>query len=169
MDEREFEHDLMPLALDQGGVTVVWSPLGCGRMSGKHRRSHPIDATSHPVQNGDSAPPVPNERLFAVMEDLDALAAETGHSVPQIALNLVLVRPSVATVIIGVRNEAELIDNLGAVGWVLWAGDCGPGAVGWNLSAGQIGRLDGASRIPLPCPNWHQAGFRSRNPAPVSE
>ena len=151
---REFEHDLMPLALDQGVGTVVWSPLGWGRLSGKYRRSRPIDATSRAVQNGTDAPPVPDERLYAVMDVLDALAEETGHSVPQIALNWVLSRPSVATVIIGARNEAQLVDNLGSVGW--------------SLTGNQIARLDETSRIPLPYPNWHQAGFRSRNPAPVS-
>lgn len=151
------EHDLMPLALDQGGVTVVWSPLGWGRMSGKYRRSHPIDATSHAVQNGRSAPPMPNERLFVVVEDQDELAAETVHSVPQIALNLVLVRPGVATVIIGARNEVQLIDNLGVMGCGLEPVRRTDRAAGWP------------KRIPLPCPNWHQAGFRSRNSAPVSE
>lgn len=89
------------------------------------------------------------------MEVLDELAAETGRSVPQIALNWALSRPSVATVIIGARNQAQLVDNLGAVGW--------------SLSADQIARLDWVSRIALPNPNWHQAGFRSRNPAPVPQ
>ena len=152
---REFEHDLMPLALDQGVGTVVWSPLGWGRLSGKYRRSHPIDGTSRAVQNGDSAPPVSDDRLYAVMEVLDELAAETNRSVPQIALNWLLSRPSVSTVIIGARNEGQLVDNLGAVGW--------------TLSADQITRLDAVSRSPLPYPNWHQAGFRNRNPAPVPE
>ena len=152
---REFEHDLMPLALDQGVGTMVWSPLGWGRLSGRYRRSHPLDATSRAVKTGDSAPPVPDDRLYAVMDVLDQIAAETGHGVPQIALNWLLARPSVASIIIGARNEAQLIDNLGAVGW--------------TLDAGQMARLDTASRIPLPYPHWHQAGFRSRNPSPVPE
>jgi aryl-alcohol dehydrogenase-like predicted oxidoreductase len=143
------------LALDQGVGTVVWSPLGWGRLSGKYRRSHPIDATSRAVQNGNSAPPVPEERLYEVMDVLDQLAAETGHSVPQIALNWVLSRPSVATVIIGARNEAQLVDNLEAVGW--------------SLTAAQMAQLDAASEIALPYPQWHQSGFRNRNPAPVPE
>ena len=152
---REFEHDLMPLALDQGVGTVVWSPLGWGRLSGRYRRSQPLDATSRAVRNGTSAPPVPEERLYEVMDVLDQIAGETGHSVPQIALNWLLARPSVATVIIGARNEAQLIENLAAVGW--------------RLDAAQMSRLDAASHIPLPYPHWHQAGFRSRNPSPVAE
>jgi aryl-alcohol dehydrogenase-like predicted oxidoreductase len=150
---RDYEWDLMPLALDQGVGAVVWSPLGWGRLSGKYRRSTPIDASSRAVQNGNAAPPVAEERLYAVMDVLDAISAETGHSVPQIALNWVLSRPSVSTVIIGARNAAQLRDNLGAVGW--------------RLDPGQMARLDAVSAQPLPYPNWHQAGFRSRNPAPV--
>ena len=150
---RDYEWDLMPLALDQGVGAVVWSPLGWGRLSGKYRRSQPIDATSRAVQNGDSAPPVSDEKLYAVMDVLDAVAAETGKTVPQIALNWVLGRPSVATVIIGARNAAQLRDNLGATGW--------------TLTLDQIARLDAASRNPLPYPHWHQSGFRSRNPSAV--
>ena len=150
---RDYEWDLMPLGLDQGVGAVVWSPLGWGRLSGKYRRSQPIDATSRAVQNGDSAPPVSDEKLYAVMDVLDAVAAETGKTVPQIALNWVLGRPSVATVIIGARNAAQLRDNLGATGW--------------TLTLDQIARLDAASRNPLPYPHWHQSGFRSRNPSAV--
>ena len=150
---RDYEWELMPLALDQGVGAVVWSPLGWGRLSGKYRRSQPIDATSRAVKNGDAAPQVADELLYSVMDALDAIAAETGKSVAQIALNWVLSRPSVSTVIIGARNEAQLRENLGAVGW--------------SLSMGQIARLDAASSQPLAYPYWHQAGFRSRNPSPV--
>ncbi len=150
---RDYEWDLMPLALDQGVGAVVWSPLGWGRLSGKYRRSAPLDAASRAVRTADAAPPVSDVLLYGVIDVLDALAAETGHSVAQIALNWVLRRPSVATVIIGARNEAQLRENLGAVGW--------------SLDAAQIARLDAASQTPLPYPNWHQAGFRSRNPAAV--
>lgn len=150
---RDYEWDLMPLGLDQGVGAVVWSPLGWGRLSGKYRRSQPIDGTSRAVKNGDSSPPVSDEKLYAVMDVLDALAAETGKTVPQIALNWVLGRPSVSTVIIGARNEKQLRDNLGATGW--------------TLTPDQIARLDTASRSPLPYPHWHQSGFSSRNPSPV--
>jgi aryl-alcohol dehydrogenase-like predicted oxidoreductase len=150
---RDYEWELMPLGLDQGVGAVVWSPLGWGRLSGKYRRSHPIDATSRAVKNGDSAPQVADELLYSVMDALDSIAAETGRSVPQIALNWVLSRPSVSTVIIGARNEEQLRANLGAVGW--------------SLSAEQIARLDAASSQKLAYPYWHQAGFKQRNPSPV--
>src|SRR5262249_21157146 len=81
---------------------------------------------------------------------LDAVAAETGKTVPQIALNWLLQRPSVATVIIGARNEEQLRQNLGAVGW--------------NLTPEQVARLDAASATTLAYPYWHQRGFAARNP-----
>ena len=149
---RDFEWELMPLALDQGVGTVVWSPLGWGRLSGKYRRSHPIDGTSRAVQTGNSAPPVADEKLYSVMDVLDEVAAETGKKVPQIALNWLLQRPAVSTVIVGARNPGQLRENLGAVGW--------------KLDPGQMARLNAASQSPLPYPNWHQAGF-NRNPPPV--
>ncbi|MEO6300155.1 MAG: aldo/keto reductase [Paracoccaceae bacterium] len=149
---RDYEWELMPLALDQNVGAVVWSPLGWGRLSGKYRRSQPIDHTSRAAQNGSSAPPVSDERLYAVMDVLDAIAAETGKTVPQIALNWVLSRPTVATVIIGARNETQLRENFGALGWI--------------LTPDQLTALDTASRPPLPYPYWHQSGF-VRNPSPV--
>ena len=152
---RDYERELMPLGLDQGVGAVVWSPLGWGRLSGKYRRSQPIDASARAVKNGDSAPQVADALLYSVMDALDVIAKETGKSVPQIALNWVLSRPSVSTVIIGARNEEQLRANLGAVGW--------------SLNADQIALLDKASKTPLAYPYWHQAGFRSRNPSPVEK
>ncbi len=149
---RDYEWELMPLGLDQGVGAVVWSPLGWGRLGGKYRRSTPIDATSRAARNGNSAPPVSEEVFYNVMDVLDEIAVETGKTVPQIALNWVLSRPTVSTVIIGARTETQLRENLGAVGW--------------HLSADQLERLDAVSRPPLPYPYWHQSGF-SRNPAPI--
>lgn len=149
---RDYEWELMPLGLDQGVGAVVWSPLGWGRLGGKYRRSHPIDASARAVQNGSAAPQVSDEVFYNVMDVLDEIAAETGRLVPQIALNWVLSRPSVSTVIIGARNEAQLRQNLGALGW--------------QLTADQLARLEVVSRQPKPYPYWHQSGF-SRNPAPV--
>ncbi len=149
---RDYEWELMPLGLDQGVGAVVWSPLGWGRLGGKYRRSTPIDASSRAAQNGTSAPPVSDEVFYNVMDVLDEIAFETGKTVAQIALNWVLSRPTVSTVIIGARSEAQLQENLGAVGW--------------HLNADQLERLDAVSRPPLPYPYWHQSGFH-RNPAPV--
>ena len=149
---RDYEWELMPLAVDQGVGAVVWSPLGWGRLGGKYRRSSPIDGSARAIQNGASAPQVSDALFYNVTDVLDEVALETGKSVPQIALNWVLSRPTVSTVIIGARNEAQLRDNLGALGW--------------SLSTDQLARLDTVSRQPKPYPYWHQHGFH-RNPTPV--
>jgi aryl-alcohol dehydrogenase-like predicted oxidoreductase len=152
---RDYEWELMPLALDQRVSAVVWSPLGWGRLTGKIRRGHPLPKTSR-LQNKmvtDIGPQVTDEYLYRVVDALDEVAKETGKTVPQIALNWLLRRPSVATVIIGARNEDQLRQNLGAVGW--------------ELTPPQIKKLDAASVTTLAYPYWHQSGFSERNPFPV--
>jgi aryl-alcohol dehydrogenase-like predicted oxidoreductase len=153
---REYEWELMPLALDQKVGTVVWSPLGWGRLTGKLRRGQPLPKESR-LQNPrviDMGPPVPQEYLYRVVDALDQAAKETGKSVPQVALNWLLRRPSVASVIIGARNEEQLRQNLGAVGW--------------TLDAALVAKLDAASAVPLTYPYWHQrVTFGERNPPPV--
>lgn len=152
---RDYEWELMPLALDQGVSAIVWSPLGWGRLTGKIRRGQPLPEGSR-LQNKlvvDVGPQVPEDYLYTVVDALDAVAGETGKSVPQVALNWLLQRPSVANVIIGARNEEQLRQNLGAVGW--------------NLTPDQVARLDAASAVPAPYPYWHQRGFAERNPFPV--
>ncbi len=150
---RDYEWELMPLGLDQGVGAVVWSPLGWGRLTGKLRRGAPLPETSRLHATADFGPPVDDEYLYNVVDALDAIAAETGKSVPQIALNWLLQRPTVSTVVIGARNEEQLRQNLGAVGW--------------NLTPEQVARLDAASATTKPYPYWHQSGFAERNPSPV--
>lgn len=150
---REYEWELMPLALDQGVGAVVWSPLGWGRLTGKLRRGQPLPETSRLHKTAEAGPPVPDEYLFRVVDALEAVAAETGKSIPQIALNWLLQRPTVATVIIGARNEEQLRQNLSAVGW--------------TLTAEQVARLDAASAVTPVYPYWHQGQFAERNPPPL--
>ena len=152
---RDYEWELMPLALDQRVSAVVWSPLGWGRLTGKIRRGAPPPERSRLQSKvvAEGGPPVDNEYLYRVVDALDEVALETGTSVPQVALNWLLRRPSVATVIIGARNEEQLRENLGAVGWA--------------LTPAQVARLDAASARTLVYPYWHQAGFTDRNPSPV--
>ncbi|MGN6223896.1 aldo/keto reductase [Pseudoxanthomonas sp.] len=152
---RDYEWELMPLAADQGVGAVVWSPLGWGRLTGRIRRGQPLPETSRLQSQTsiESGPPVDQEHLFRVVDALDEIAAETGKTIPQIALNWLLQRPTVSTIVVGARNEEQLKQNLGAVGW--------------NLSAEQVARLDAASAVTKPYPYWHQAGFKYRNPTPV--
>ena len=150
---RDYEWELMPLGIEQGVGAVVWSPLGWGRLTGKIRRGQPLPAGSRLHKTAEMGPPVPDEQVYKVVEAIDRIADETGRSVPQIALNWLLQRPTVANVIVGARNEEQLRQNLGAVGW--------------NLTQEQVARLDRASATTLPYPYWHQRGFAERNPAPV--
>jgi aryl-alcohol dehydrogenase-like predicted oxidoreductase len=150
---RDYEWELMPLGLDQGVGAVVWSPLGWGRLTGKIRRGQPLPATSRLPVTAASGPPVPDELLYRVVDALDAVAQETGKSVPQIAINWLLQRPTVSTVVIGARDAQQLRQNLGAVGW--------------SLTSEQMARLDAASRTTPAYPYWHQGGFTERNPPPV--
>ena len=150
---RDYESELMPLGLDQGVGAVVWSPLGWGRLTGKIRRGQPLPELSRLHKTADKGPQVPDEYLYKVIDALDVVAQETGKTITQIALNWLLQRPTVATVLIGARDEAQLRQNLGAVGW--------------NLSAEQVAKLDAASAVTPIYPYWHQQGFDERNPAPV--
>jgi aryl-alcohol dehydrogenase-like predicted oxidoreductase len=152
---RDYEWELMPLALDQKVGAVVWSPLGFARLTGKIRRGQPLPETSRLRHKDATAggPQLDDEYVYRVVDALDEVARETGKTVPQIAINWVLQRPSVANVIIGARNEEQLRQNLGAVGW--------------NLTPEQVARLDAASVTPLSYPYWHQRGYMERNPPPV--
>jgi aryl-alcohol dehydrogenase-like predicted oxidoreductase len=153
---RDYEWELMPLGVEHGVSAVVWSPLGWGRLTGKIRRNAPKPEQSrlHSKMVTDAGPPVADDYLFGVVDAMDAVAKETGKSVPQIALNWLLQRPTVANIIIGARNEEQLRQNLGAIGW--------------NLTTEQVARLDAASVKTPPYPYWHQASFGERNPFPTN-
>ncbi len=138
---RELEWELIPLGLDQGIGTIVWSPLAWGRLTGKIRRGQPRPTTGHAAMG--LFPEPPEELLFRIVDALDEVAAETGRTIPQIALNWLLRRPTISSVIIGARTEAQLRENLGAVGW--------------SLTSEQVARLDAASEVTPAWPYWHQA------------
>lgn len=151
---RDYEAELMPLAIDQGIGLLVWSPLGWGRLTGKIDRKHPKPPEiSRLHQTAEWGPPVEDEYLFTVVDAMQEISEEIGKSVPQIALNWLLQRPTVSSVIIGARNETQLVDNLGAIGW--------------KLTDKQMEKLDAASKKTFPYPYWHQAQFKERNPFPV--
>ncbi|HUV70036.1 MAG TPA: aldo/keto reductase [Terracidiphilus sp.] len=151
---RDYEWELMPLALDQKVGTLVWSPLGWGRLTGKIRRGQPLPKGSRLHNTAEYGPQMPDEYLYTVVDALDKIAAETGKTVPQIALNWLLQRPTISAAIVGARNEEQLRQNLGAVGW--------------NLTQAQIATLDNASERQSAYPYWHQRLFFSgRNPPSV--
>jgi aryl-alcohol dehydrogenase-like predicted oxidoreductase len=150
---RDYEWELMPLGLDQGVGALVWSPLGWGRLTGRIRRGTPLPERSRLHVTADAGPPVDDSLLFDVVDELSTIADETGRTVPQVALNWLLRRPTVSSVIIGARDATQLSDNLGAVGWV--------------LSDDQVARLDAVSHREAPYPYFpyfRQDGFARLNP-----
>ena len=151
---REYEWELMPLGLDQKVGAIVWSPLAAGRLGGKYRRNQPLPQDSRVAQGGSPIPEaVINEEVFYnIIDTLYEVAEETGKTVAQVAINWVLQRPTVSSIIIGARNEKQLRQNLEAVGW--------------NLTTEQIKKLDQASEVPTIYPYWHQRQNLKLNPLP---
>lgn len=150
---RDYEWELMPLAREEGVGALVWSPLGWGRLTGKVRRGAPLPERSRLHTTADAGPPVDDERLFTIVDALETVAEESGHTIAQVALNWLLGRPTVSSVLIGARDEAQLTQNLGAAGW--------------RLTAEQVGQLDRASAVDAPYPYfpyYRQEGFATLNP-----
>ena len=150
---RHYEWELMPLGIDQGVGLMVWSPLGWGCLTGKIRRGQPNQSGRIAAGGAEGGPPVSDDYLFGVVDALDAVAAETGKTVAQVALNWLLSRPTVCNIVVGARTEEQLKQNLGALGW--------------RLAPEQVARLDAASQETPIYPYWHQKGFDERNPKPT--
>jgi aryl-alcohol dehydrogenase-like predicted oxidoreductase len=142
---RDYEWELMSLAIDQGVGAVIWSPLGWGKLTGKIRRDRPPSPGTRAHDIAGTGPHYDEERLFRIVDTLDSIAKESARTIPQVALNWLLQRPTVSSVIIGARDEKQLADNIGAVDW--------------KLTLDQLARLDAASNVPPPYPIWHQRGF----------
>ncbi len=149
LHNRDYEWELMPLGRDQGVGCIVWSPLGWGKLTGKIRRGQPAKPGTRAHDIAGTGPRYEEERLFGIVDALSAVAAEAGKTIPQVALNWLLQRPTVSSVIIGARDEEQLVQNIGAVGW--------------NLTGPQVARLDEASDAPAAYPVWHQRGFPMLN------
>lgn len=148
---RDYEWELMPLAIEEKIGALIWSPLGWGRLTGKLRRGQAKPAVSRLPATADAGPPVPEEYLYNVVDAIDEVAEETGKTVPQIAINWLLQRPTVASVILGARNDEQLRQNLTASDW--------------NLSPVQVEKLDRVSQRKRPYPYWHQLLFERNPPA----
>ncbi|BES60979.1 aldo/keto reductase [Dysgonomonas capnocytophagoides] len=151
---REYEWELMPLSVDQNIGTIVWSPLSSGRLGGRYKRNNPIPKNGRIAQGGTTVPDeaVQDNMLNNILDTLREVADEVGKSIAQVAINWVLQRPTVSSVIIGARNEEQLKQNLGAVGW--------------NLTDTQIRKLDEASTISPIYPYWQQWSRKKLIPTP---
>lgn len=154
LTNREYEWELMPLGLDKNIGSIIWSPLAGGRLGGKFSRSKEWPNTGRVSEGGSPVPEsaVEKEHLFKITDALEDIAGETGKSVAQVALNWLLQRPTVSSIIIGARNEEQLKQNLDAIGW--------------NLTTDQVKKLDAASEIAPIYPYWHQRQNLALNPPP---
>lgn len=147
---RELENELIPVALDQNVGILIWSPLSFGLLSGKFRRNQPKPEQSR-LTNVQTPGTIDWERLYNIVDVLDEIAKQRGKSIPQVALNWLLRRPGISSIIIGARNEAQLRDNLGTVDW--------------SLSKEEVQKLEQASETPELYPHWHQHDWsEGRNP-----
>lgn len=151
---REFEWELMPLGIKHKVGSIIWSPLAGGRLGGKFSRKKEWPTQGRVAEGGSPVPAsaVEKEHLFKITDALEEIAEEVGKSVPQVALNWLLQRPTISTIIVGARNEEQLKQNIGAIGW--------------NLTPEQIKKLDEASEVPPIYPYWHQRQDTELNPLP---
>lgn len=150
--DREYEWELMPLGEREHVGAIVWSPLSSGRLGGRFKRNLPVPQNTRINQGGAHGPTTDFERLYKIVDELEAVAEEAGKTIPQVALNWLLQRPTVGNIIIGARDEEQLKQNLGAVGW--------------SLTVEQIKRLDKASEVYPVYPYWHQRQNTILNPLP---
>jgi aryl-alcohol dehydrogenase-like predicted oxidoreductase len=142
LQERSAEYELIPLAIDQGLGTLVWSPLAGGLLSGKYRRGQTAPEGSRHLTDWDEPPVYDEDRLYDTIDVLVEVAEGRGVSAAQVALAWLLGRPSISSVIIGARTDEQLADNLGAAEL--------------SLADDERARLEEVSRPPLLYPYWHQ-------------
>ncbi|HEY0297634.1 MAG TPA: aldo/keto reductase [Arachidicoccus sp.] len=150
--DREFEWELMPVGINENVGSLIWSPLSSGRLGGRFKRNNPVPQDNRLSQGGAHGPATDFERLYNIVDSLEEVAGEVNKSIAQVALNWLLQRPTVSNIIIGARNEAQLKENFGAIGW--------------NLTTEQLKRLDNASEQTIAYPYWHQRQNTALNPLP---
>lgn len=145
LEAREAEYELLPIAVDQGLGVLVWSPLAAGLLTGKHRRGKPTPEGSRQSAGWTEPPIRDEEKLWSIVDVLIEIGDARGVSAAQVALAWLLSRPAVSSLVVGGRNEAQFIDNFGAVSL--------------RLTAGEMARLNAVSQVPLIYPYWHQRNF----------
>ena len=150
---RELEYELVPLALDQGIGSLIWSPLSGGFLTGKYRRGEAGPQDTRRPRRGDPGT-IDEERGFAIVDVLEEIAQDRDASIPQVALNWLLHKPGVSSVLIGARREEQLVDNLKAATW--------------KLTPEELQRLDEVSAVPPIYPYWHQRRNNVRVPQPAN-
>ena len=140
---RDLENEIIPLCLDQGLGVMVWSPLSGGFLTGKFKRDmqFPKGTRIGDRSKSDFIPPIDYENAFRALDKMEEIAANHGASIPQVALNYLLEKPAVSSLIVGTRKKEQLLDNLKAINW--------------KLTKTELLELDEASARPKPYPYWH--------------
>jgi aryl-alcohol dehydrogenase-like predicted oxidoreductase len=135
---RDIEREIVPLAKDQNLAILPWSPLAGGFLSGKYSRENekPDGARRATLD----FPPVDRERLWRVLDVMRPIAADNLVSVAQVALAWLLAQPHVTSVIIGAKNQEQLLDNITATELA--------------LSPEQLAAITDASALPSEYPQW---------------
>ncbi|MBU1095883.1 MAG: aldo/keto reductase [Stygiobacter sp. RIFOXYC12_FULL_38_8] len=107
---RDLEREIVPLLKDQKLGLMVWSPLAGGFLSGKYRRNQMPEENSR--RKEFDFPPINKEKAFNIIDVMNELGKTHNASVAQVALAWLLHQKVVSSVIIGVKNETQLKDNL---------------------------------------------------------
>ena len=137
---RDLELELVPLSRDQNLGILPWSPLGGGFLTGKYRRGHPRPEGARRTNPNDQFLKFDEEKGFDIVDELEKIAHAHDATIAQAALNYLLRKPGVASVIIGARNKEQLSDNLKATDW--------------DMTADDVARLDELSKPPRVYPYW---------------
>jgi len=146
---RELEHELLPACRDEGLGVLVWSPLAFGLLAGRQRRGERRDDGRVAAWG---TPGAIDEQSWAVVDEVRAIAEARGVAPAEVALNWLVGRAGVTSVIVGARNARQLAENLHAASW--------------SLGADERARLDRVSARPLPYPYWHQRQFNGERMPP---
>jgi aryl-alcohol dehydrogenase-like predicted oxidoreductase len=147
LQTRDAEYELIPAGIDQGVGVLVWSPLAGGLLSGKYRRGQSAPQGTRHLAGWNEPPVRDQDQLYDIVEVLVEIAAAREVTAAQVALAWLLRRPAIVSLVIGARNETQLLDNLGAAEL--------------RLNDDEQSRLDKVSAPPLLYPYWHQLATAS--------
>ena len=137
---RDLENELVPLCLDQKLGILPWSPLGGGFLTGKYRRGKERPNNARRTDPENQFLQFDEEKGFDIVDELDRIAKNHDATIAQAALNYLLRKPGVSSVIIGAKTKEQLSDNLKTPDW--------------EMTVDEVAKLDKLSAPPRVYPNW---------------
>ena len=115
---RWLEFEIGPLSVDQGIGILAFSPLHGGYLSGKYRRDQTWPKGARFVTPSSTGGwPIDVEELYKIVDELELVARAHNTTVAQAALNYLLRKPAISSLIIGIRTAQQLAENIGATDW----------------------------------------------------